>query len=561
MKSLVSLLALGIIGVLYLANALHGNLNQDEGWYLLAARSVSEGQMPYRDFAFTQAPVLPYVYSLLSGVIREYGVLGGRLITQAFGGLAILFSVLLAARLASPGARRNAALTCLILVGINVYQSYFFTIVKTYSLCSAFFMLGLFLLACSGRNTTRPTAWLPSGIVPFFAGLCLAFAAGTRISAGLAMPIAGLFLLFNFKRSGHRPWLFFGFGGALGLALVFLPLFLAAPEAMKFGIIEYHHGRVAENLLTLKAGFISRVTQAYLLALAVLGILILLKLPKPARTLPATSPKGLAFALWLILAAITGLHLSAAFPYDDYQVFLFPLLGALIASSLMSALTINPSAEQALAVPSPEDPTPQTSAAKKPKPRLMPGLGMIQLLFLALATATAFSSQTNQDWFVEARDRIWWKMKPQSDVKTLQEVGDWIQSESEPGDLLLTQDAYLAIEADRPVPSGLEMGPFSYYPEMANEQAELLHLHNKTSLQALIQTTTAPIAALSGYSFTIACPQVEELASEHQQALQAELEKRYRLDHEKTSFGQGHTTLRILRLHDAAVSPPKETPE
>ncbi|MBP8656293.1 MAG: hypothetical protein KBI43_07630, partial [Kiritimatiellae bacterium] len=40
-----------------------GELNQDEGWYLYAAKQMGEGLWPYRDFAFTQAPMLPLVYS------------------------------------------------------------------------------------------------------------------------------------------------------------------------------------------------------------------------------------------------------------------------------------------------------------------------------------------------------------------------------------------------------------------------------------------------------------------------------------------------------------------
>lgn len=40
---------------------LHGMLNADEGFYLLATRFVSEGLHPYRDFGYTQGPVFPYI--------------------------------------------------------------------------------------------------------------------------------------------------------------------------------------------------------------------------------------------------------------------------------------------------------------------------------------------------------------------------------------------------------------------------------------------------------------------------------------------------------------------
>ena len=45
-----------------------GGLNQDEGWYLYAANLVAEGKVPYRDFFYTQGPLLPFVYSAFTWV-------------------------------------------------------------------------------------------------------------------------------------------------------------------------------------------------------------------------------------------------------------------------------------------------------------------------------------------------------------------------------------------------------------------------------------------------------------------------------------------------------------
>ncbi len=36
-----------------------GRINHEEGWYLYAARRVLEGALPYRDFAYFPAPLLP----------------------------------------------------------------------------------------------------------------------------------------------------------------------------------------------------------------------------------------------------------------------------------------------------------------------------------------------------------------------------------------------------------------------------------------------------------------------------------------------------------------------
>ena len=50
--------AIALALVIAAANIVLGNLNLDEGWYLQAAVNVAAGKMPYRDFFFTQAPLL-----------------------------------------------------------------------------------------------------------------------------------------------------------------------------------------------------------------------------------------------------------------------------------------------------------------------------------------------------------------------------------------------------------------------------------------------------------------------------------------------------------------------
>ncbi|MDD3604519.1 MAG: hypothetical protein PHD86_04960, partial [Kiritimatiellae bacterium] len=78
---LVFVLALTVCVLLTAANILLGELNQDEGWYLYAAGQVARGALPYRDFAFTQAPVMPFVYAATDVLVRAWGVAGDRIVT------------------------------------------------------------------------------------------------------------------------------------------------------------------------------------------------------------------------------------------------------------------------------------------------------------------------------------------------------------------------------------------------------------------------------------------------------------------------------------------------
>ena len=105
-----------------------GWLNQDEGWYLYAANLVAEGKVPYRDFFYTQGPLLPFVYSAFTWVWGRWGILGARVFTLLLGALSLLFAVALARRLAPPDRGGTAGLVAFLLLGVNLYHLYFNTI-------------------------------------------------------------------------------------------------------------------------------------------------------------------------------------------------------------------------------------------------------------------------------------------------------------------------------------------------------------------------------------------------------------------------------------------------
>jgi len=226
-----------------------GAVNQDEGWYLYAARLVGEGKLPYRDFFFTQGPVLPFLYSALP----IHGLLSGRLVTLGFSLAATLMAIAFARQLVSPVRRRAVSIAVFALLSCNLYHVYFTTIPKTYAVGSLFVMAG-FLLLARGWN--------------FFAALSFAFASGTRISLVLILGVVGVGLLVTRFRQLH--WLWFGLGGVLGLFLVY-GLFALDPPSLK-GLLAaqaYHAGRGGFDPL-FAVGAVSRLVRGYLALGAVL---------------------------------------------------------------------------------------------------------------------------------------------------------------------------------------------------------------------------------------------------------------------------------------------------
>jgi hypothetical protein len=254
----ITVIAVGLAIVLSAANLFLGNLNQDEGWYLYAAKQITEGKVLYRDFMFTQGSALPYIYGVLFPIVGKLGVAGGRLITALFGLGAAGCAAWLAARSVSSKQWKAAALCAFILTGVNVYQSYFTVIVKTYALCAFFLTAGF--VALSYTNGRRGAS------AAFWGGFLLALAACTRLSAGIVLPVAGLWLLWNSRKVSPLSWIAFGIGGGFILLLGLGIFFLMAPENTEFALFGYHVGRSPGSLtqlIALKTGFISRFVQAY----------------------------------------------------------------------------------------------------------------------------------------------------------------------------------------------------------------------------------------------------------------------------------------------------------
>ena len=159
----LGLMALVLWFVLAAANLYLGDLNQDEGWYLYAARLLRQGKLPYVDFASTQGPVMPLVYALAQPLVDRWGVAGGRFFTALLGFTCSLCAAWLTSRLVPPEKRNSAALIAFAFTGMNVYQSYFCTIVKTYSLSGLLLILGLLVLSFARGKRSSLLVPRPAG--------------------------------------------------------------------------------------------------------------------------------------------------------------------------------------------------------------------------------------------------------------------------------------------------------------------------------------------------------------------------------------------------------------
>lgn len=542
------------ITVLLFSGALwFGDLNQDEGWYLYSGRMVAEGNLPFIDFASTQGPLMSLVYACAWPLVERWGVAGGRLFTAIVGLACMIAASCLAVRLtrvrgqeafgpdgnrcSTSGGERDAgepesrakawkasiaALVCFIFLGINVHQVYFFTIVKTYSLSGLLLVLGFLALTyVRGRR---------GNLASFICGVLLAMAAGVRLSAVVMAPVVFLVLLCSRSFSRRAPAFSLAAGVLVAGCAVFLPFAFKAPEAFRFGLLEYHAGREVGgifNVLAYKAGFIARITRAYFVPLTILLVALVCGAfsrtsagsASAARHSPfAVHRSPLVSSLWLSVLAVSLIHFLVSFPYDDYQVMIFPLFAAALAVMLIEMLS-------KFRVPGPE---------------------LLVLVLICLNSAAAFSSPVVQSWFIGERDRIWWPLKRQTPLQRLREGAQLVRSLAGPDGTLLTQDTYLAVEAGLKVPEGLELGPFSYFPGWPRARADACHVLNRESMRELLLTTDAPVAAFSGYGLAIESPAVTPLSGTEQRELWQSVNERYVVHSEMENFGQAATRLRVL---------------
>ena len=489
MKRYWFLAAFGFV-VLAFAAVWLGALNQDEGWYLYAARLVSEGKTPYRDFFYTQAPVMPIVYAAFTSVWNSFGLLGARILTIVIGALGLAFFCALAARLVVPGRRALAALAVFLLLGSNLYHLYYVAIPKTYALASLFVAIGFFLLTFARPPTLR------GGVLAFASGLSLAFACGTRISLGMILAVVGIGLLLSIRTWG-KAFLWFGLGGAFGLAVVY-GFFLCDPTARAglFAAQAYHAARGGFDPV-FTVGSVSRLVRWYLPVFVLLGLGFAHR-SEAGGEIDAVLVARLAFAS---VVAVFLVQMLAPFPYEDYQV---PVMGLLAVFAVVLFFG---------------------------RPASVPSRGL--LLTLGLAWAASFGSPLLEKWTTNGQDRFWTHKKEQCELAQLRDVARTIEEEDPNGDMLLTQDLYLAIETGRKVPAGLEMGPFSM---LSDEE-----------WRKLLSSAPCKMAALSGYSFAINPPRCDEVPIDRQIEYWSLLKKDYDLVMRENAFGQNATALLILK--------------
>lgn len=232
---LAPLFAIGFIVALHLSMTLYyrknASLNADEGYYALAARSVMEGKIPYRDFAYTQMPLLPYFHGAVM-TMTGFGLMQQRtlnVIWSLFGVLVIALAIRQRSGTWAPGVLAVFAASS------SPHWSVMQTIGKTYGAA------GMFMAICTAAALVR-FPFRPRAIV---FTLAATLAVGCRLTCLPVAGFLGIAMLLEARRPRDRILIFAL--PTLVISLTFLPFILAAPRAFLFDVVKYHLASVFDR--------------------------------------------------------------------------------------------------------------------------------------------------------------------------------------------------------------------------------------------------------------------------------------------------------------------------
>jgi hypothetical protein len=199
-----------------------GVVNGDEGWYVLGARLVGQGRLPYRDFAFTQGPA--YLYVLAPFVRLVPGLYSARAVSVICTAVAVGLLVTVARRV---GGKWAAIASGAALLAAIPSLPYWLSITKTYALSCLLLAAILFTLTSPARPAIR---------LPLAAALAVGFAE-TRIT-GLALAV--LLIAAIVARSPDTKTRVRIALASAATALPFVFLVLGEWTRARWGLVDYH---------------------------------------------------------------------------------------------------------------------------------------------------------------------------------------------------------------------------------------------------------------------------------------------------------------------------------
>lgn len=461
-----------------------GQANADEGWYLYASKLVYAGQHPYQDFAYSQTPLLPYIYGIAQNLFSQ-SIYLGRVTSAIFSTIAFVLSLMVARNY---GGKMASGITSL-LGATFTYGIYFQSITKTYALTTFFFILAFFALSSNFRQDLK---LILSTIFVLLATLI-------RLSAlFFAIP----FIIYAFIVSNVKYKLIMVAFCLLALSWV---LILALPNisAAEWGFLTHHSSQwgnisIAERIaqiLNFRIPLLLVIFPSYFLLWATLFLMGYNQIKIHIKR------------YFIVFITITGLFLfaipnliSGGFYADYFVPFIFisfPISGIAYTKIFHR----------------------QSQYSK-----IVMTVVLLSTLVLGLIRGGFY--------FIDISGG-------HAPVEEIRNVSTIISENSTPRDKIFVLEAlWLAIESNRQVMPNMTMAQFSFY-DIDTKTANHLHLINGQIALSYIENSIPKIIILTDLDWGIL------RNTFYYENIVASLEKNYRLLYSEANFGQNSSHIEV----------------
>lgn len=446
----------------------NATVTTDESFYIIAAQKAISGHIPYRDFGYTQAPILPYINGFFLNIFGfEQQV--QRVINMCWGYLAILIGMIFVSKL-------RGLMACFIYGWVLLSSPYWIgqNYIATYGLTN-FLMTATGIVFCSSLQFNKKVI-----LFSIFGSLAI----GCRLTVAPAIIILWAFLILEGSDYRQKIKTFFIFIAVL-LAIL-LPFFIASPYNFIYWNIGYHiiatiHRRIFyEHVLGSPSIFLMisfAIPLAFILKKKLTSPEVALLLAAIVGIISQMIPK-ISYACYSMffatMAVIGGVIILSDFKWKKY-IYLI-----LIAFPLIYLTPLNPFNHLPLPVS----------------------------LFL---------------------DDKW------NDTRI--ETVKFLKANTQVGDLILTPNPIIAIEANRDTFHGMEMGWFGITDEMDETTARKLNFMHYNELLNIVWSQKAKAIifdnSLSQANFITSCPSFAMVKSENYKAFIYLLEKYYQVVYEQ----------------------------
>jgi hypothetical protein len=467
-------------------------MNVDEGFYAAAARAVVQGEVPYRDFGYTQTPLLPYVNGLIMRLTR-FGLFEQRIINGSWG----LLALLLGARLLWRRGAEWGAVLLIALFTLSPAWMYLANLGKTYG----------FVCLMAMSAVTVWLDWTAGWKKSVAISLLAVVGVGCRLPAAPFFGVLWLAALWDADGFDWRRLVVASASLVAAAAALLLPFYLLAPDQARFWTVDFHRISVPlrdwhvrwEEIVALAPG----VWTLVIFALAA-GLLV-------RRRWPWRESATVAAALVALAANL--LPLGA---YEEYGVPFLPPLAVAILLLLPSDVAAWRASRQWLA--------------------------SLLLLLLPLALLPALcghyrgqQKQTFPSILLPLNTRPYNYELPDN----IRRARELVARELPAGQPYYGPAIILAIEADRPIPRRLRMGAFTMTSDFPEAEANRLHLMTYNELTRLIVSSDVRVLGLHAqmfFNYAWSMPSFRYQSNEERVRWGASFDRRFKIGRQDADF-------------------------